>query len=202
LVAIGLGFMFVEIGMMQQLSIFLGHAIYSMVVVLAGLILSTGIGSLASDKWKVTSAWQGRLPAIAAGLLVIGYWLVVLPVIHAFTASLLWQRILISLVLIAPCGILFGFCFPVGLRWMVKLSQERNLPWMWALNGAAGTLGAFCAMVLSMDTSIGTCILTGAGCYLLAGIALPAKVRKGREAEQSEMGFAPLSHSQARTSST
>ena len=36
-IAIGLGFMFVEMAMMQQLSIFLGHPIYSMVVVLAGL---------------------------------------------------------------------------------------------------------------------------------------------------------------------
>jgi hypothetical protein len=40
--AIGLGFMFVEIAMMQQLSIFMGHPVYSLVVVLGGLILSAG----------------------------------------------------------------------------------------------------------------------------------------------------------------
>ena len=45
-VSIGSGFMCVELGMMQQLSIFLGPPVYSMVVVLAGLILSTGVGSL------------------------------------------------------------------------------------------------------------------------------------------------------------
>ena len=54
-VAIGLGFMLVEMAMMQQLSIFLGHPIYSLVVVLAGLILATGIGSLASDRLPLKS---------------------------------------------------------------------------------------------------------------------------------------------------
>ena len=52
-IAIGLGFILVEMAMMQQLSIFLGHPIYSMVVVLGGLILSAGVGSLASDRWQL-----------------------------------------------------------------------------------------------------------------------------------------------------
>jgi hypothetical protein len=177
-IAIGLGFMFIEMGMMQQLSIFLGHPIYSMVVVLAGLILSTGVGSLASDRWKVKSSWQGRAPAIGVSIIVVLYFLAVIPVIHSFTAGVLWQRIVVCLALIAPCGLLLGFCFPVGMRWMTALSQQRNLPWMWALNGAAGTLGTFGAMILSMDTSIKTCVLTGALCYFLAGVVLPAKAAK------------------------
>jgi hypothetical protein len=61
------------------------------------------------------------------------------------------------------------------MRWLNKLSQERNLPWMWALNGAAGTLGSFIAILISMDSSIAACVLTGAGFYLLAGLAMPSK---------------------------
>ncbi len=174
-IAIGLGFMFVEMSMMQQLSIFLGHPIYSLVVVLAGLIFSTGVGSLASDRLELSSTWRSRLPAVAASVLIVVYSLIVLPVVHAFTAGVLWQRIVISLALVTPCGFLLGFCFPVGMRWMTALRQERNLPWMWALNGAAGTLGSFVAIVVSMETSIQTCVLTGAACYFLAGCVMPAK---------------------------
>lgn len=172
-VSIGLGFMCVEMAMIQQLSIFLGHPIYALVVVLAGLILSTGLGSLASDHWPATSAWRCRIPPVAGALLVVLYFFVALPVMHAYTAALLWQRALICLLLIGPSGIALGFCFPIGLRWMKTLSQDRNLPWMWALNGAAGTLGSFVAMLVSMETSIGTCLLTGAAFYLLAGLAVP-----------------------------
>jgi len=174
-IAIGLGFVLVEMAMMQQLSIFLGHPIYSMVVVLGGLILSTGVGSLVSDRWQLKATWQSRVPALVATLVVGAYSLAVLPVMHAFTAALLWQRVSICLALVSPCGFLLGFCFPVGMRWLNTLSQGRNLPWMWALNGAAGTLGSFIAILISMDSSIATCVLTGAGCYLLAGLAMPAK---------------------------
>jgi hypothetical protein len=71
-------------------------------------------------------------------------------------------------------GALLGFCFPVGMRWMKALSHERNLPWMWALNGAAGILGSFLVILTSMDTCIETCVLAGATCYLLGGLLMPA----------------------------
>jgi len=174
-ISIGLGFMFVEMAMMQQLSIFLGHPIYSLVVVLGGLILAAGLGSLASDRWPVKSAWQSRVPAVAASILVILYSLAVLPVIHTFIPGMLWQRVLACLALVCSCGFLQGYCFPVGMRWMAALSQERNLPWMWALNGAAGSLASFLAIIISMETSIETCVLTGALCYLVAGLSMPSK---------------------------
>jgi hypothetical protein len=173
-VGIGMGFMLVEMAMMQQLSIFLGHPIYSLVVVLAGLILSTGVGSLVSDRLALASSAASRTPALAVTLILILYSVVVLPVIHRFIADTLWPRALLSVALVAPCGFLMGFCFPVGLRWMIVLKQEENLPWMWALNGAAATLGSFVAIVISMETSIATCARIGATCYLLAAIVLPS----------------------------
>jgi hypothetical protein len=172
-VGIGMGFMLVEMAMMQQLSIFLGHPIYSLVVVLTGLILSTGIGSLVSDRLPLSNT-SSRAPALAVALVLVLYSAAVVPMIHRFIADALWQRVLVSLTLVTPCGLLMGFCFPVGLRWTTVLKQEENLPWMWGLNGAAATLGSFVAIVLSMETSIATCALTGAACYMLAAVVLPS----------------------------
>lgn len=174
-IAIGLGFMVVEMAFMQQLSIFLGHPVYSFVVALAGLILSTGIGSLVSDRLGLGSSAAARLPALAVAVIIVAYSQAVLPVIHRFTPAVLWQRVAMSLALVLPCGFLMGFCFPVGLRWMTRLQQEANLPWMWALNGAAATLGSFVAILVSMETTITTCVLTGAACYLVAAVTLPAR---------------------------
>ena len=176
-VSIGLGFMCVELAMMQQLSIFLGHPVYSMVVVLAGLILSSGVGSFVSDFWPTSLAWQLRIPPAAGAVLLILYFALVLPSMHAYTAALLWQRVLICLILITPPGFMLGFCFPIGLRWMAANRQEHNLPWMWALNGAAGTLGSFVAMLVSMETSIGACLLMGTAFYMLAALVpLPQRI--------------------------
>jgi SAM-dependent methyltransferase len=173
-IVIGLGFILVEMAMMQQLSIFLGHPIYSLVVVLAVLILSTGIGSLVSDRLPLSSSVESRMPALVVSLALLLYSAAVMPVIHGFVADVLWQRVLLSLALVAPCGFLMGFCFPVGLRWLTQLKQEDNLPWMWALNGAAATLGSFVAILISMETTITTCVLTGAACYLVAAAVLPS----------------------------
>ncbi len=174
-IGIGLGFMLAEMGMMQQLSIFLGQPIYSLAVVLAGLILAAGLGSLASDRLSISSAVTSRVPALLSALMLVVYSLVVLPAIHGAVGGVLWQRIAVSLALVAPCGFIMGFCFPVGLRWASQLGQEGNLPWMWALNGAASVLASFIAMAISTETSIRACVLTGAACYALGGILLSAK---------------------------
>jgi SAM-dependent methyltransferase len=184
-VGIGVGFMLVEMAMMQQLSIFLGHPIYSLVLVLTGLILSSGVGSLVSDQLPLASNAASRVPALAVTVILILYSVVAIPVIHRFIAETLWQRALLSLALVVPCGFFMGFCFPVGLRWMSTLDQQENLPWMWAINGAAATLGSFVAIVLSMETNIITCALAGAACYLLAAVVLPVSRAVAVEHEPS-----------------
>ena len=171
-VAIGLGFVLVEMAMMQQLAIFLGHPIYSLVVVLAGLIFSTGVGSLLSDRLGTDSRWRSSAPALAAALSVLVTAALIIPAIHHFVAGLLWQRVAVSLLSVGPCGLLMGFCFPVGLRWMTRLNQQNNLPWLWAVNGAASVLASFIAILISMETSILDCLIAGAVCYALAGIFL------------------------------
>jgi spermidine synthase len=174
-IGIGLGFMLAEMGMMQQLSIFLGQPIYSLAVVLAGLILAAGLGSLASDRLPISSALKSRAPALLSALVLLAYSLVVLPAIHGAVGGVLWQRIAVSLALVMPCGFIMGFCFPVGMRWASQLGQEGNLPWMWALNGAASVLASFIAICISTEISIRACILTGAACYALGGILLSGK---------------------------
>jgi hypothetical protein len=51
--AIGFGFMLIEISQMQRLTIFLGHPTYSLSVVLFTLLLSTGVGSYLVYKFKI-----------------------------------------------------------------------------------------------------------------------------------------------------
>jgi predicted membrane-bound spermidine synthase len=165
----------------------LGQPIYSLIVVVGGLILSSGLGSLASDALKIRSRFESRLPALAAFVIIAGYSFAILPVIHTFIASVLAVRVLAAFLMVAPPGVLMGFCFPIGLRWLKNLGEERNLPWMWATNGAAGTLGSFIAIVLSMDTSITICGLTGAGFYLLAAVAVPG-ARTRNDAAGSPVG--------------
>jgi SAM-dependent methyltransferase len=172
---LGLAFLLVEIAMMQQLSIFLGHPVYALLVVLAGLIFFTGLGSLASEKVRSGPDWALRWPALAAGGTVILYSLAVLMVIERYVGLLLWQRVTLCLLLMAPCGFFMGFCFPLGMRRMREIGLEPALPWMWALNGGASVMAGFVAILLSMEASISVCVRTGAMLYLAAALLLPVR---------------------------
>ncbi|HTN27760.1 MAG TPA: class I SAM-dependent methyltransferase [Burkholderiales bacterium] len=170
---VGAAFMLVEIAMMQQLSIFLGNPIYSLTTVLAGLIASTGLGSVASERWRGRIGARLRVPVVAAAVAVGIYSAAVLPAIGQFATLVLWQRVLLTLALIAPCGFLMGFCFPLGMRRMRELGLDAALPWMWALNGGASVVAAFVAILLSMETSITACVRTGALLYVAAAFCMP-----------------------------
>ena len=170
--AVGLAFMLVEMGMMQQLGLFLGHPIYALVVVLAGLILFTGAGSLLSERMAFRSPWSRRVPALLAAGAVAGYLAAVPLLTHGFASGGLPVRVAVSLLLVAPPALFMGLCFPAGVRAMQAGGRAGMLPWMWALNGAASVLGTFAGLVAAMEFGLIACVSSGAATYLIAAASL------------------------------
>ena len=128
--------MFVEIILIQRMSLFLGHPIYSLAIVLFSIILATGVGSLFSDRAVPLSVgslvgWP-LLLAVYLGLLPL-WWGRLLDA--AETGSLI-ERAFVCLVTVAPAGVLMGFMFPTGMRPCARI-DSRITPWLWAVNGAA-----------------------------------------------------------------
>ena len=73
---IGLGFMFIEIGIIQRVSLFLGHPVYGLAIGLFSIILSTGIGSLISELLRLDTAaklvaWSVSLCAL---VILLSFW--------------------------------------------------------------------------------------------------------------------------------
>jgi hypothetical protein len=162
---IGLGFMFVEIGLIQRISVFLGHPVYALSIGLFSIILSAGIGSLLSE--RITLGRPVRLVLWLAGLAA---YLVLLPrwlpgLTHSSLAgAALPVRALVSVAVIVPAGLLMGFGFPTGMRLVTALDPKLT-PWLWGVNGAAGVLAAGLAVASSIAFSVDTTIRVGAGCY-------------------------------------
>jgi hypothetical protein len=162
---IGFGFMLIEIGLLQRMSIFLGHPVYSLSVILFTLILSTGAGSFLSDKFYLSSA--PRLVAWGALTGVYGFALALSlsPVLTALSDAGLGARVSLCVALIAPAGVLLGFGFPTGLR-LVAPVDAKPTPWFWGINGAAGVLASISAVAVSLAFGITATLALGALCYL------------------------------------
>jgi SAM-dependent methyltransferase len=177
---IGVGFMCSEMGLLQRLSVFLGHPIYSLSIVLFSLILTTGMGSLFSDKFPLNT----RTRFVLWALLASGY-LAALPawlpnMLHAFESATLMMRAALCVAVIAPAGLLLGFGFPTGMRF-IDAVDRRPTPWFWGINGAAGVLASSAAVAVSIALGIYVTFLISAFCYALlipAGLLIgfePAK---------------------------
>jgi hypothetical protein len=163
---IGVGFMMLEIGFLQRMSVFLGHPVYSLSVSLFTLILAAGIGSLLSDKLSLDQRWRFVSWAAIISLYIFSlrYWLA--DVLLYFDSAVLLVRALVCVAIISPAGILMGFAFPIGMR-LVSAVDRRPTPWFWGINGAAGVLASVMAVGTSIALGISATLFVGAVCYLL-----------------------------------
>jgi len=177
---IGAGFMFVEIALIQRLTVFLGHPMYALGVLLFTMIASAGLGSLASDRLPLTRVpWVFVYPvAIAAAILGIRF---VLPLMcsNLMSASMA-VKILVSIVAIVPVGLLIGSGFPTGMR-LVRSSRAAETPWYWALNGIFSVLCSALAVFISIYFGISTSFYIAAVSYILLLLCLPGMRSAHRE---------------------
>jgi spermidine synthase len=167
---IGLGFMLVEIGIIQRISVFLGYPVYALAIGLFSLILATGIGSFASERLVLGSAARLVAWALLLSIYLAG-WPAWFPLLAAkFEAADIVLRGLVCILAILPAGVLMGFGFPTGMR-LTTAVDPRATPWFWGVNGAAGVLGAGLAVGCSITTSIDMTLRLGAAAYLLLALA-------------------------------
>ena len=162
---IGLGFMMVEMALIQRISVFLGHPTYGLAVVLFSIILSTGIGSFLSERLLMQKPahfmlWLGLLVAY---LVLLPLWLP--QVGHTVESYGLVERAAACVAMILPAGLLMGFGFPTGMR-LTTRRDPRPTPWFWGINGAAGVLAGGLGVACSIAFSINTTLILGGVCYL------------------------------------
>ncbi len=168
---IGLGFMFVEIGLLSRLSVFLGHPSLALAVLLGGMILFAGLGSLLSGRLPVTRPLVARLYPALPFILASACALVVTPIQQAFAAGELPLRVAIGLALVAVPALGMGICFPLGLRLVAAARRASGGgpdlgPWLWGINGAFGVCASALALATSMLWGIHTTLMIGSLCYL------------------------------------
>lgn len=167
---IGAGFMFIEISQIERLSIYLGHPVYGLSVVLFALLLSTGLGSFLSENILQKHSSKYPLIVACAVLVMIGY-AALSPMVLSATESLpTFQRIATAVAVLFPVGVMLGTGFPLGMR-MTVARNEALSPWLWGINGAASVFASVLAIVAAMFAGITVSYLCGVTAYVGAGAA-------------------------------
>jgi predicted membrane-bound spermidine synthase len=177
--AIGLGFMLIEVSVMQRLIIFLGHPVYGLTVILFVLLLGSGAGAFLTSRIPDESlAHRGRLALamLCVALVMAGgltRWLV-----REFAASQTPVRVAASGAVLAVMGVFMGMAFPLGMRAAAR--RPELTPWLWGLNGAMSVLASVLAIVIAIASGIATSYWCGVGAYAGAlGAFLVVTARPG-----------------------
>jgi hypothetical protein len=164
--ALGLGFMLIEIALMQKLVIFLGHPTYALSVVLTSLLASAGLGSLLAGRIVVVR--RKHLSLILLGIIAVVA-LDVVAVNHLLPMLLgvpLWLRMLVVILLLVPTGLVLGMPFPSGMR-AVEEQCPHLVPWAWAVNAFFSVFGSIACIVLSMAIGFSNVFYVAIGVYVL-----------------------------------
>ena len=162
--ALGFGFMFVEVGCMQWLNLYLGHPMYSLMVVLASLLIYAGLGSLSAGNWEAPILRKLRAGMLGTACFVVA-WLAAMKYVIPLTER--WSltgRITVVLVSLLPLGFCMGIPFATGLRYLADRHQ-RFIPWAWGINGLTSVAASILSVVLAMRIGFTAVVLLGAGVY-------------------------------------
>jgi len=166
---IGFAFLLVEIPLIQAFILYLGHPSYSLTVVLFSILLSSGVGSMLSEKLSTTK----MLVVLVIILLISTVFLQTF--FNSMPGSSSITRIIFTILFLAPIGLSMGVAFPGGLRWMGALYSNRSdqpIAQIWAVNGASSVIASIVAALLSISFGFSWVLIIGTSCYLGACIVI------------------------------
>jgi hypothetical protein len=167
--------MMIEILLMQEFSLFLGHPVYAISLVLFSLLIFSGAGSLASPILIGDSPQRLRLALLILAGVVVASFAGYPSLFAAFLGRPFPIRAFVALSAILPVGFLMGTPFPAGIR-QAHLRVPRIIPWAWAVNGFASVASSSLCVLLAMELGFSRAALLAGACYVLcAGTLLSGK---------------------------
>lgn len=167
--ALGAGFILAEIGLIQRYVLFLGHQGYAFPVVIGGLLVTAGIGSLWSERFQLAPhRLIVTVVAVVAG--VIACHQLLLDFLFGLTADLPFEmRVLVAGAALVPLGVPLGMLFPTGLA-LVRRTSPLFIPWAFGINGVFSVLGTTIAVPGAMLYGFPSMAGLAAGVYVLAAV--------------------------------
>jgi spermidine synthase len=174
--ALGLGFLFLEIFLIEKVSFYLNDRISAFAIVLTGMLVFSGFGSMAAGRF----AADPRRGVVLATVVMLAWTAVVLfglePAMLA-SLGLPWAvRAFLVLLVVAPVSAALGLPFPLGLT---RAGTGGFLPWAWGLNGAFSVVATPLANLVAREAGFSRVLLAAAILYGTALICFPS-IRKTR----------------------
>ncbi len=174
--AIGLGFMFAEIILIQRFVLYLGQPVYAVSTVLSIMLLASGIGSYYSGRLKA-GAVNYYAVYIIVFLILLVYALFLTSFLRFTAGYHLAFRVLITCLIVALPAFFMGMPFPLGLKALSEKHRDK-IAWAWGINGFFSVIATPMALIIAIEAGSVLVISLAATAYLLAMLAMKVIARK------------------------
>ena len=169
--ALGLGFLFIELFMIEKAALYLNDRTSAFATALTAMLVFSGLGSALSERLTA----RPRL-AVAVSCLVVLAWTGAMlrwsqPLM---LQSLNWpwaERAGVAILVMAPVSLALGCCFPLGLS---RVGTGGYLPWAWGLNGAFSVVATPLANLMARELGLSRLLIGAAVLYVLVLLASAA----------------------------
>lgn len=169
--ALGLGFMFLEVSLMQKFVLFLGHPTYSITVTLFTLLVFSGIGSFIAGRISMEPRRLILTATFAVGLIAALYAILLTSLFNALLGLPLFARMGMAVVVLAPLGIFMGMPFPTGLAYVRRRAQSF-VPWAFGINGVASVIASILCIIIALMAGFRVVMIVAALIYITGGLIL------------------------------
>ncbi len=168
--ATGVGFMCLEIPLIQQFILVLGEPTLALAVVLATLLIAGGLGSLVTAR-----VFDRRIPPVVAPLAVGLIGIVIRFVLPGIQSSLLTMpstaAIAFSILLLFPIGFVLGMPFPLALKIAAQIAPN-SIALFWTISAVFSMLGSVLAALIALQFGFSAVLLIGCALYGLGAVPL------------------------------
>ncbi len=153
---LGMGYMLVEIFLIQRLVYFLADPIFSASIVITSMLIISGLGSLYASRYGTEGRGASsrtfiiRVAVAGIALSLLFYIFGLSPLINALIGFSMAAKLFFAVIFIAPVAFFMGMPFPSGLA-SLESSRPRLLPWALGMNGALSVTGAVAAKLISIS---------------------------------------------------
>ncbi len=167
--ALGFGYMFLEIVFIKYFVLYLGHPIYSIATVISVMLISSGLGSYYSSWYKTYQQTLLKITGLITALILL--YAFIIGVFLSSTVGLpIIIKILLAMVIIALPAFFMGMPFPIGLK-IVDATRKSNVPWAWGINGCVSVISASLAAIIAVEMGFMAVMLFAALAYGIAFLA-------------------------------
>ncbi len=164
--ALGVGYMFVEIILIQRFVLYFGEPVFALSAVISTMLIASGAGSLASNRLPATPPVIAGMGLLVA-LLLLGYTFFLTPILQWSIAGPLAAKIILSLILIGVPAFFKGMMFPFGIRYLSGYDKSQA-PWAYGIDGSVSVISTSLATLIAVEAGFMVVMAVAVCCYTLA----------------------------------